>query len=115
MARPAAVAALAAGEQGKYWEFHKKLYENYNRLSDSMFLDLAKSLGLDEAAFSLSLKDPRHQQAIQKDMQDGQAAGVTGTPSVFINGRRLKTRSLAGFKAIIDAELAKSAAMPIVK
>jgi protein-disulfide isomerase len=107
LAHPAAVAALAAGEQGKFWEYNDKIFENYNKLSDQKFLDFARELGLDMAAFEKSLKDPKHQSAIKKSMQDGSRAGVTGTPTIFVNGRRLNNRSLDGFKAVIDAELKK--------
>jgi len=105
--RAAAVAALAAGDQGKFWEYNDKLFENFNRLSPQKFLDIARELGLDMDAFQKSLKNPKYQQEIVKDIQDGSRAGVTGTPTIFINGRRLRNRSIAGFKAMIDAELAK--------
>ena len=107
LAKPAVIAALAAGSQGKYWEYHDKLMENYNKLSDAKFLELATELGLDVEAFKKSLTDPKHQQAINKDLQDGSKAGVTGTPSIFVAGRRLNDRSLKGFAAIIDSELKK--------
>ncbi len=106
-ARAAAVAALAAKEQGKYWEYHKKIFENYQKLSDQKLLDFAKELGLDMGAFVASLKDPKHQRAIAKDVQDASMVGVTGTPTIFINGIRLRNRSIEGFKTIIDAELRK--------
>lgn len=107
LARPAAIAVLAAGEQGKYWEYHEKVFDNFNKLTDQKFLDFAKELGLNIKTFKKSLKNPKLQKAISKDIRDGQGAGVTGTPSIFINGRRLKNRSLDGFKAIIEAELKK--------
>jgi len=106
-ARAAAVAALAAGEQGKYWEYHEKIFADYRNLSDQKFLDFARELGLDMEAFVASLKDPKHQRAISKDVKDASMVGVTGTPTIFINGIRLRNRSLDGFKAIIDAELRK--------
>jgi protein-disulfide isomerase len=106
-AKAAAIAALAAGEQGKYWEYHDKLLDNYNKLSGAKFLEIAEELGLDMDAFKKSLTDSKHQRAIAKDMKDGSKAGVTGTPTIFVAGRRLQNRSLDGFKAIIDAELKK--------
>lgn len=107
LAKPAAIAALAAGEQGKFWEYNDKLMENYNRLSDTAFLDFAGEVGLDVEAFKKSLTDPKLSRAVTKHMQDGSRAGVTGTPTIFVNGRRLNDRSLNGFKTIIDAELKK--------
>ncbi len=106
-ARPAAIAALAAGEQGKFWEFNDKLFKNYTKLSDQKYTEIAQELGLDMTAFAKSLKDPKLQAMISKNLQDGSGAGVTGTPSIFINGVRLKDRSVAGFKKVIDAQLKK--------
>ena len=108
-ARKAAAAALAAGEQGKYWEYHDKLLENYNRLSDQKFIDIAREIGLDVEAFRKSMADPRHQRTITRDIQEGRRAGVTGTPTVFIQGRRLQNRSLPGFRELIEAVLRKEA------
>jgi len=107
MARPAAIAALAAGDQGKFWEYNDKLFENYSKLSGENFLLWAQEIGLDMETYKKSLADPKHAQAIGKYVRDGSAAGVTGTPTIFVNGRRLNNRSLDGFKAVIDAELKK--------
>ncbi len=107
LARPAAIAALAAAEQGKFWEYNDKLFENMRALSDQKFMEIAQELGLDMDAFQKSLKDSKHQAVISKSALDGAMAGVTGTPSIFVNGRRIKNRSLDGFKQMIDAELKK--------
>ena len=107
MARPAAIAALAAGDQGKFWEYNDKLFENYNKLSNQNFLTFAEEIGLDVEAFKKSLADPKHAQAVVKHTRDGSSAGVTGTPTIFVNGRRLNNRSLDGFKQLIDGELKK--------
>jgi protein-disulfide isomerase len=106
-ARKAAMAALAAGEQGKFWEYNDLLFKNYNKLSDQKFLDFAQQLGLDMTSFRKGMTDPKLQALLNKNRQDGAKAGVTGTPSIFINGRRLKNRSLQGFEQIINAELKK--------
>ncbi len=106
-AKAAAIAALAAGEQGKYWEYHNKLLDNYNKLSGEKYLEIAGELGLDMEAFKKSLTDPKLQKAIAKDMKDGSSAGVTGTPTIFVAGRRLQNRSLEGVKAIVEPELKK--------
>ncbi len=105
MALPAAVAALAAERQGKYWPYHDKLMENYSKLSESLFTDIAKELKLDLKKFESDRKDPTLTQRVQKDMRDGQAAGVTGTPTVFINGVKLEQRSDEGIAAAIKAAL----------
>jgi len=101
----AAAAALAAGSQGKFWEFHDRLFENYNRINDQKIRDIALSLNLDEVEFNKKMKDPEVESKIRQDFLDGRQAGVNSTPTVFINGRLLKNRSLAGFQAAIDKEL----------
>jgi protein-disulfide isomerase len=63
------------------------------------------------ARFDQERNDPVLQQQINADLQEGQKAGVRGTPTVFINGRRLQQRSMAGFKQMIDAELVKVTAV----
>ncbi len=105
--RQASVAALAAGEQNKYWEYHDKIYQNYTALSPEKFLDFARELGLDMDAFQKSLVDPKHENHIQKDTQDAVTAGVTGTPTIFVNGRFLMIRNIEGFKVMINEELQK--------
>jgi predicted DsbA family dithiol-disulfide isomerase len=104
-ARQAAVAALAAGEQKKYWEYHEKIMQNFAALGQEKLLEFAKELGLDMDAFKKSLTDPKHEKHIDKDAQDAVSAGVQGTPAIFVNGRVLTNRTLEGFKSIIDDEL----------
>jgi protein-disulfide isomerase len=106
-ARKAAIAALAAGRQGKFWEYHDKLFDNYRALNDKKFEELAEQVGLDAEQFRKDLKDPKMQAKINEDIQDGTKVGVRGTPTIFVNGRRLKTRTLQGFSALIDKELDK--------
>jgi len=101
----AAIAALAAGSEGKFWEFHDELYKNYNKLSDQKIREIALGLGFDQAEFEKRMSDPKIAAMIRQDLQDGAKAGVRGTPTIFINGRRLKNRSLPGFQAAIDKEL----------
>jgi len=101
----AAAAALAAGTQGKFWEFHDRLFENYNHLNDEIIRGIALSLNLDMVEFEKKMKDPEIQKRIRQDLIDGSQAGVNSTPSVFINGRLLRNRSFAGFQAAIEKEL----------
>ncbi len=103
-ADPAARAALAAGNQGKFWEMHDILFQA-PELNDQVIISAAVNLGLDMASFKQDMESPAISQKINKDLQDAQAAGVTGTPTVFINGKRLKNRSLEGFQQLIDQEL----------
>lgn len=101
----AATAALAAGSEGKFWEFHDELYKNHNRLSDQKIREIALALGFDQAAFEKKMNDPQIASQIRQDIRDGARAGVRGTPTIFINGRRLKNRSPQGFQAAVDKEL----------
>ena len=101
----AAAAALAAERQGKFWEFHDRLFENYNRLNDQTIGQIASALNLDLVEFEKSMRDPAIEEKIRQDVYDGRQAGVNSTPSVFINGRRLRNRSLEGFQEAIDKEL----------
>lgn len=107
-AKQAAVASLAARNQGKFWPLHDLLFANYNKLNDAKIRDLAEAVGLDMARFDQDLANPALLQEVNNDMQLGAAAGVRGTPAVYINGRQLKDRSFNGFKAMIDAELKKA-------
>ena len=101
----AATAAMAAHDQGKCWEFHDRLFENYKALSSQKIDQIAGDLGLDAAVFKQLQQSPQVQSSVRRDIQDAVAADVRGTPSVYINGRLLKRRSLTGFKQAIDAEL----------
>jgi protein-disulfide isomerase len=101
----AAAAAMAAERQGKFWEFHDRLFENYNRLNDQTIGQIASALNLDLVEFEKSMRDPAIEEKIRQDVYDGRQAGVNSTPSVFINGRRLRNRSLEGFQEAIEKEL----------
>ncbi len=103
-AEPSARAALAAHKQGKFWEFHDKLF-GVEKLSDEVINNVAVELQLDMDQFTQDMNSPEIRQMVNKDLLDAQKAGVTGTPTIFINGKRLKNRSLAGFQAMIDKEL----------
>lgn len=106
-AMKAAVAALAAESQGKFWEFHDLLFKNYNKLNDQKIQDIAVAVGLNMEEYEKMKKDPAIQGKVRRDLADGRRAGVRGTPTVFINGKRLRDRSLQGFQAAIDEQLAK--------
>lgn len=106
-ARAAAVAAEAAGRQGKFWEMHDQLFANYNQLSEAKISALAKQIGLDVERFGKDRKDAGVLAAISRDQQQGSRLGVRGTPTVYVNGRLLRDRSEQGFQQVIDRELAK--------
>jgi protein-disulfide isomerase len=108
-AKPAAVAAMAAGEQGKYWEYHDKLFANQKQLDDASLEKYAQELGLDMAKWKADLSSPQFNDTIQKDQALAQQLGASGTPAFFINGRFLSgAQPIDNFKALIDEELAKA-------
>ena len=104
---PAAIAALAANKQGKLWELHDQLYENYNRLSDQKIREIAQQVGLDMEKFDKDMKAPELKAIVERDFQEGARIGVRGIPTIFVNGRQLKNRSFQGFQAAIEKELAR--------
>lgn len=106
-AKPAALASMAAQKQGKFWEFHDLLFANQKSLSPERIRAIARELDLDMARFDRDLKDPEQARGLEKDMQDGQKAGVRGTPTIFVNGMLLKQRDLPTLKRMIDLALKK--------
>ncbi|MBI4773171.1 MAG: thioredoxin domain-containing protein [Deltaproteobacteria bacterium] len=104
-ARNAAIAALAAARQDKFWEIHHKLYENMNALGDEKIRQIAVELGVNIEQWEKDMADPAIGNLVTRDMVDAQRAGVRGTPSIYINGKFLKNRSLEGFQAMIEEEL----------
>lgn len=103
-ADPSARAALAAYKQGKFWEFHDELFKS-EKLSNEVISNIAVELDLDMAQFNKDMNAPEIRQMIEKDLMDAQKAGVTGTPTIFINGKKLKNRSMQDFQTMIDQEL----------
>ena len=106
-AMKAAVAALAADSQGKFWQFHDLLFQNYNKLSDQKIQEIAQAVGLNMEEYEKKKNDPAIKQKVNQDFSDGRQAGVKGTPTVFVNGIRLRDLSLQGFQAAIDKQLEK--------
>ena len=98
------MAALAADRQGKFWEFHDELFKNYNRLNDQKIQEIGTQLGLDQTKFIQDQKSPIETARIQKDYEEGLRLGVRGTPTIFINGRKLNDRSMESMEAIINEE-----------
>ena len=104
----AATAALAAGRQGKFWEFHDELFKNYRQLNDKKFNEIARKLALKETQFQEDRKDPEIVAKVQADYQEGSKIGVRGIPAVFVNGRRISNRDLQTIGSIIGKELKKT-------
>ena len=106
-ATPAARAARCAGEQKKFWEYHRGLMTEPGDLTAGDLAARAKRLGLDETAFGSCLASDRHAAEVKKDVEDGTLSGVSGTPTYFVNGRMITgARPFEAFAEIIDAELA---------
>lgn len=107
-AKPAAEAAECAAEQGKFWEMHDALFENYNVLSRAKYTQLATDIGVEDiSAFDECVDSGVMGAEVDKDFADGRAAGVTGTPSFFVNGQKISgAQPFSAFKAAVDAALA---------
>ena len=102
-------AAEAANQQGKFWEFHDKIFANQRKLDDATYLVYAEELGLDIEQFNKDLKSPQVKKRIDTDMAEASKLGVTGTPAFYVNGRFLSgAQPFASFKRLIDEELAKN-------
>jgi protein-disulfide isomerase len=106
-ALPASRAALAAQRQGKYWEMHDKLFANQHALQPDNLKQYAQDIGLDVPKFEQDMASPDVQQQINADMQLARQSGVTGTPTLYLNGKRVMNRSFDGIKQMIDAALQK--------
>ncbi len=103
---PAAEAAEAAREQGKFWEMHDLLFQNQTNLSPSKLEQLATTLGLDVEKFRASIAEHRNKSRIEEDSNLASSIGAPGTPTFFINGRKLVgALPLAAFKNVINDEL----------
>jgi protein-disulfide isomerase len=97
-ARLAAKAALAAGEQGKFWEMRNKLFDHYRTISKENILKYAEEMELDKEKFEQTLNNKDLDKLITEDLVEGELADVRGTPSVYINGRIYRgDRSAQGF------------------
>lgn len=106
-ARLVSEAARCANEQGRFWEFHDRVYVGPTEGSPATLKKLAEEAGLDSAAFEACTASRKYQAAVQTDVQEGASLGITGTPAFFINGRFLSgAQPLEAFARIIDDELA---------
>jgi len=109
-AMPAHKAAVAAGQQGKFWEMHDKIFASQSDLSPATYEGYATELGLDIEQFKRDMASEASQKQIEADKQEAAKLGVTGTPSFFINGYFLSgAQPYESFKVIIDRQLAEEA------
>jgi protein-disulfide isomerase len=104
-------AALAAGDQGKFWEMHDALFAGQDKLTREDLIAKAKQLGLNVPRFTKDLDSHRFKSQVDADRQEGNRLGVDGTPFFFINGHAISgALDLPEFKKLIDAALKESAA-----
>ncbi len=107
--RKAHEAARCAHDQGKFWPYHDLLFAKAPRASPDELKTYAREAGLDMGAFERCLTSRTHQAAVQQDVDEGIRAGVTATPSFFINGRPLSgAQPLESFVRVIEEELARA-------
>jgi protein-disulfide isomerase len=108
-ARQAAEAARCADDEGKFWEYHDKLYASSPKAAPEDLKFYAKDLGLKQDSFDKCLSTGKYKAAIQKDMNEAASLGLTGTPTFFINGRELSgAQSIEAISQIIDEELSRA-------
>ena len=107
-AQKAAEAAHCAGDQGKYWQMHEKLFANQKALEPPALKGYAKDLGLDQGKFDRCLDSGDKAKVVDSNRKAGEKVGVTGTPAFFVNGYQLSgAQPFEEFKSIIDSELAR--------
>ncbi len=105
----AAEAAHCAHVQGKFWEYHDRLFANQKALMPDDLKRYAAELGLDQAKFATCLDGGTFAGVVQADLRDGRGAGVSATPTFFVNGRLLSgAQSFEAFQRVIDEELARA-------
>lgn len=105
-AQKAAEASLCANDQGKFWQMHDAMFENQQALAVDALKAKAVELGMTAEAFNSCLDSGKYAKQVQADMQEGSAAGVTGTPAMFVNGRFISGAvPLEQITKVIDDEL----------
>jgi RNA polymerase sigma factor (sigma-70 family) len=109
----AAEAAMAANEQGKFWEMHDRLYANQDKLDPKALEEHARAIGLDVGKFKAALESGKFRKEVEAEAKLVTAAGITGTPAVFINGAPLVgAQPVDAFRKKIDEELARITGKP---
>ena len=108
-AQKAAEASLCAFDQGRFWEMHDALFGDIKKLEPKDLTARARKLNLDLGAFNQCLESGKYAATVQQDLEDGMAAGVSGTPAVYINGRVLKgSKPYDSIKELVEAELQRA-------
>lgn len=103
----AALAANAANAQGKFFEYTEVLYRNQDALDTASLKKYAAEMGLNPKQFELDLASEKNAAEVRKDIADGNIYGVSGTPTIFVNGVKVRRLSAEGFRAAIEKALRK--------
>ncbi len=112
--RRAAVAARAAQEQGKFWDYHDVLFDNQRSPNSGAFsnenlVGFAREAGLDVGRFEAAITSGEYEAVVEKDFREGQDAGISSTPTFVINGRVLAgPQPLETFEQVIEEEARKA-------
>ncbi|MBT8341580.1 MAG: thioredoxin domain-containing protein [Desulfatitalea sp.] len=104
-AAKAAQATVAAQAQGKFWEYHDLIFKDFRNLNDEKLDEFADTLKLDKKAFEKAKADPKTAERVLRDQAEGQRVGVTGTPSVYVNGQLVRPANFNGIKAAVEKAL----------
>lgn len=105
----AALSVEAAAQQGKYEQMYKKMFDTQTQWGESgddksdLFRGYAEELGLDMAAYDAAVADPATKERIQADKGDGQALGIQGTPTFYLDGKLLNPKTLDEFRDLVEA------------
>jgi protein-disulfide isomerase len=103
----AAVSALAAGRQEKFWEFHDALFENHKNLNEKTVTEIVTRLELDRVQFDADRKDGALVGQVNRDYREGRQLDIRGVPTIFVNGRQQKRWSPKLLEEAIEKELEK--------
>jgi protein-disulfide isomerase len=108
----AALAADAANAQGKFWEYGEILYSHQDALDAASLKKYAEQLGLNVRQFEIDSNSEKYAAEVRKDMADGVAYGVTGTPTIFVNGVMVRHLSADDFREAIQNALKSASPAP---
>lgn len=111
MAETAALAAIAAQNQGKFWQMHDALFAT-PKLNKETIDQAAEGIGLDMIKYKKDMNSPETKQKLARDLASARQADVTGTPTLFVNGRRVKKRGPDVIQQMVDQEMTKAGPTP---
>jgi len=107
-ARLAAAAGVAAQQQGRFWELHDRMFTNQRQLDRASLELMAEAAGLDMGRFRAALDSPATEMAVAADQEQAARLGARGTPTFFVNGRRISgAQPVETFARVIDDELSR--------